>query len=68
MQYKLKVAGFTDDQIILEDESKNIIYWPKDKLPQIPELGQTINFNVGDEAINPDPKTLLNELLNIEKS
>lgn len=58
MNYELTVAGFSDDQAILQDEDKNLIYWPKNKLSQIPEIGQKINFSVGDEKAD-----ILNELL-----
>jgi hypothetical protein len=58
MNYELTVAGFSDDQIILQDDDKNIIYWPKNKLPKIPEIGQKINFSVGNAKAD-----ILNELL-----
>lgn len=58
MDYILVVAGFSDDQVILKDNENNIIYWPKEKLPQIPEIGQKINFSIGT-----DKAGLLNELL-----
>lgn len=58
MNYELTVAGFSDDQVILQDQEKNLIYWPKEKLPQIPEIGQKLNFSIGT-----DKAGLLNELL-----
>lgn len=58
MNYELNVTGFSDDQVILQDENKNLIYWPKDKLPQVPELGQKLYFSIGQEKT-----ALLNELL-----
>lgn len=67
MQYKLKVINFNDDEVILEDETKNIIYWPKTKLKEIPEIGEILNFNIGDDKPNISPEELLNELLNIKK-
>ncbi len=61
MNYELTVAGFSDDQVILQDQEKNLIYWPKEKLPQIPEIGQKLNFSVGT-----DKAGLLNELLRMD--
>jgi hypothetical protein len=61
MDYELKVAGFSQDQAILEDQDKNLIYWPKEKLPQIPEIGQILHFSIGT-----DKTSLLNELLNMD--
>jgi len=58
MNYELTVAGFSDDQIILQDEDKTLIYWPKNKLTHIPEIGQKINFYVGNKKDD-----ILNELL-----
>ncbi|MGE5425661.1 MAG: hypothetical protein ACM3PZ_01125 [Bacillota bacterium] len=58
MEYELTVSGFSDDQVILKDKDNNIIYWPKDKLPQIPEIGQKLHFSIGT-----DKAGLLNELL-----
>ncbi len=61
MNYELTVAGFSDDQVILRDQEKNLIYWPKEKLPQIPEIGQKLNFSIGT-----DKAGLLNELLRMD--
>lgn len=59
MQYQLTVADFSDDQVVLRDEKGNLIYWPKDKLPQVPELGEKIVFSIGAD----DGSKILNELL-----
>ncbi len=72
MNYILKVINFTESDIIFEDEEKNIIYWPKNNVPQVPEIGEIINFKIGDEQIiknnkSINPQELLNELLNISK-
>lgn len=72
MNYILKVINFTESDIIFEDEEKNIIYWPKNNIPQVPEIGEIINFKIGDEQITKNnksinPQELLNELLNISK-
>ncbi|NCB21103.1 MAG: hypothetical protein EOM88_04290 [Clostridia bacterium] len=72
MNYILKVINFTESDIIFEDEEKNIIYWPKNNVPQVPEIGEIINFKIGDEQITKNnksinPQELLNELLNISK-
>ena len=61
MDYELTVAGFSADQVILEDKENNLIYWPKEKLPQVPEIGQKLNFSIGT-----DKTALLNELLHTD--
>ncbi len=61
MDYELTVAGFSADQVILEDKESNLIYWPKEKLPQVPEIGQKLNFSIGT-----DKTALLNELLHTD--
>lgn len=66
MNYRLKVIDFSDDQVVLEDETKNIIYWPKEKLPAIPEIGQEIFFAINEQNKSQDPKELINELLKID--
>jgi len=58
MNYELTVAGFSDDQVILKDDNNSLIYWPKNKLPQIPFFWQKINFSIGDNRAE-----ILNELL-----
>lgn len=58
MDYEFTVDGFSSDQIILRDQNNNLIYWPKEKLPQIPEIGQKITFSIGN-----DKARILNELL-----
>lgn len=73
MNYNLKVINFSEDDIIFEDEEKNIIYWPKNKLDQIPEIGDIIAFKIGENNSNSNtkninPRELLNELLNIPKN
>ena len=67
MQYRLKVINFNENEVILEDEDKNIIYWPKTKLKEIPEIGETLTFNIGEINKNISPQELINELLNIKK-
>lgn len=71
MNYNLKVVNFSESDIIFEDEEKNIIYWPKNKVPQIPEIGEIISFQIGNDKkekqSNHNPQELLNELLNISK-
>jgi len=62
MNYELTVVDFKDDEVVLKDEENRLIYWPKDKLPQIPEIGQTLNFSIGTNS----KAELLNELLNTE--
>jgi len=58
MDYELVVVDFSGDQVVLKDHDNNLIFWPKDKLPQIPEIGQKIHFSIGT-----DKASLLNELL-----
>lgn len=66
MNYRLKVISFSDDQVVFEDEAKNIIYWPKENLPEIPEIDQEIIFSINEQTQNQDPKELINELLKID--
>ncbi len=61
MDYELTVAGFSAEQVILQDQDNNLIYWPKEKLPQIPEIGQKLNFSIGTNKAG-----LLNELLRMD--
>ncbi|MBN2884353.1 hypothetical protein JXE04_00280 [Patescibacteria group bacterium] len=62
MNYELTVIDFKDDEVILQDKENRLIYWPKDKLLQIPEIGQTLIFSIGDN----NKAELLNELLGME--
>lgn len=66
MDQNLKVIGFSDDQVILENEEKDIIYWPKNKLPLVPEIGQKIKFSINSSANNNQAHNVINELLNIK--
>ena len=59
MNYELEVVDFKDDEVVLKDKKNRLIYWPKDNLPQIPSLGQILNFSIGAT----DKAELLNELL-----
>lgn len=62
MNYELTVVDFRDDEVVLKDKENTLIYWPKNKLPQIPKIGQILNF-----AIDINNKAeLLNELLSTE--
>ncbi|MEI7620563.1 MAG: hypothetical protein WCJ57_03250 [Candidatus Falkowbacteria bacterium] len=70
MLYRFIVFGFENDQVILKDESDEIIVWPKSKLPQDISVGSSLYFNISpqkDLAEN-DPqlaKNILNEILKI---
>lgn len=59
MNYDLEVIDFKGDEIILKDKDNQLIYWPKDKLPQIPTVGQILNFSIGTN----NKVEILNELL-----
>ncbi len=65
MEQKLKVMGFSDDQVIFENEERNIIYWPKNKLPLVPEIGQEVIFYINSKNTNINPPDIINELLKI---
>lgn len=62
MDYELTVIDFGGDEVVLQDKEKRLIYWPKDKLPQIPEIGQVLNFSIDTNS----KAELLNELLRTE--
>ncbi|MFA6296841.1 MAG: hypothetical protein WC663_05785 [Patescibacteria group bacterium] len=51
---KVILDRFFDDSVILITESGKQILWPKDKLPEEAELGQTLNLtlNINSPAIN----------------
>lgn len=65
MEQVLKVIGFSDDQVIFENDTKDIIYWPKNKLPLVPEIGEKITFYINSKETNASPHDVINKLLKI---
>jgi hypothetical protein len=61
MQVNLKIKEEDKDKFILEDDNKNLISWPKNKLPKDLKIGDNVKF-----YINQAPaKEILNEILKI---
>jgi hypothetical protein len=65
MEQELKVIGFSDDQVIFENDKKDIIYWPKNQLPLVPEIGESVRFSINSNQEKAKPRDLINELLKI---
>lgn len=63
MKQILKVIDFSDDQVVFENSDKDIIYWPKNKLPKVPEIGQEITFFIDSIEKKHQAKDIINELL-----
>ena len=66
MNYPLTIKEITSQKIVLKDDDDNLIYLPKNKLPENLAIGQTIklqiNLNNTDQK-NDLAKEILNELL-----
>jgi hypothetical protein len=65
MEHKLTVIGFSDDQVIFENKTKDLIYWPKNQLPLVPEIGEQLTFSINSQKADTSPRELINELLKI---
>lgn len=65
MTFKTLVKAIDSQQLILEDEQSNLIYWPRDKAPETIAIGQILQITINDEADgnNQSAKEILNELL-----
>lgn len=65
MEYLLTIQDFTSHQAILKDQDNNLIYWPKDKLPENAIIGQVISFSIeakNDKKEENLAKDILNEI------
>lgn len=65
MEYLLTIQDFTSHQAILKDQDNNLIYWPKDKLPENAVIGQVISFAIEAKSGNKEgrlAKDILNEI------
>jgi len=66
MEYPLTIKEIASQKIVLKDDDDNLIYLPKNKLPENLIIGQVINlridFNQTDQK-NDLAKEILNELL-----
>jgi len=70
MVYRFVVFGFEDDQVILKDESGEVVVWPQVKLPADLILGSSVYFNIykQKDLISDEPqlaKNILNVILKI---
>ncbi len=66
MEYLLTIRDFSSHQAILQDQDNNLIYWPKNKLPDNAVIGQLISFRVEAESGQPEKKLakqILGEIL-----
>jgi len=66
MEYPLIIKDLSSQQAILQDQDNNLIYLPKNKLPEALTVGQTLNLQVNFESINSQniiAKEILNEIL-----
>ena len=62
MEYLLTIRDFSSHQAILQDQDNNLIYWPKDKLPEGAVIGQLISFKI-ESGIKDQEKTLAKQIL-----
>ena len=66
MEYPLIIKDLSSGQAILQDQDNNLIYLPKDKLPDSLSIGQTINLQINFESAGHEnilAKEILNEIL-----
>jgi hypothetical protein len=66
MEYLLTIRDFSSQQAILQDQDNNLIYWPKDKLPNNAVIGQLISFKIEAETSQLEKnlaKQILGEIL-----
>ncbi len=63
MEYPLTIKDLSSQQAILQDNDNNLIYLPKDKLPEKLAIGQILNLQINFESDN-HRKFLAKEILN----
>lgn len=66
MEYSLILKDLSSQQAILQDQDNNLIYLPKDKLPEELTIGQTLNLQINFESAGHEnilAKEILNEIL-----
>ena len=66
MEYSLILKDLSSQQAILQDQDNNLIYLPKDKLPEELTIGQTLNLQINFESADHEnilAKEILNEIL-----
>ncbi len=59
MEFYLVLKKEEENKYLLEDEKKNLFYFPKDKLPKDIKAGEKIKISINQ----PSAKELLNEIL-----
>ena len=64
MDYPLIVKDLSSGQAILQDQDNNLIYLPKDKLPDSLNIGQTVNLQINFESTGQEESVLAKEILN----
>jgi len=66
MEYPLIIKDLTSQQAILQDNESNLVYLPKNKLPENLTIGQILNLQINFESArsgNIIAKEILNEIL-----
>ena len=66
MEYPLTIEEITSQKIVLKDDDNNLIYLPKNKLPENLVIGQIVNLRIDFDNTNQKndlAKEILNELL-----
>ncbi len=66
MEYPLIIKDLTSQQAILQDNESNLVYLPKNKLPENLTIGQILNLQINFESARSEniiAKEILNEIL-----
>ena len=66
MDYPLIIKDISSGQAVLQDQDNNLVYLPKDKLPENLTIGQTLNLQINFESDGKEnilAKEILNEIL-----
>jgi hypothetical protein len=65
MDYSLIIKDISSEQAILQDQDSNLVYLPKDKLPENLSVGQTLNLQINFDSASREPENILaKEILN----
>lgn len=66
MEYPLTIKDLSSQQAILQDKDNNLVYLPKDKLPENLTIGQMLNLQINFDSTGHEnilAKEILNEIL-----
>ena len=71
MNIKVNLDRFENEKAVLITKDKDIIIWPKDKLPENVSEGTVLNINISNDKKDTEKnqklaKEILNEILNPE--